>query len=90
MDFVLALLLSSNACFEAHFDHSFASAYTLEADSLCSCLLPRVVVLDHHKTSAAELTDPRISELPNLEVHFDMSRSGATVAYDYFQPEVCS
>ncbi|GAB4821849.1 hypothetical protein N2152v2_008895 [Parachlorella kessleri] len=47
----------------------------------------RVVVLDHHKTSAAELTDPSILEVPNLEVHFDMNRSGATVAHDYFQPE---
>ena len=44
-------------------------------------LLPRgrVVVLDHHKTSAAELQDPQLQSLPSLEVHFDMERSGATV-----------
>lgn len=45
-------------------------------------------MLDHHKTSAAELTDPAVLSISNLEVHFDMERSGATVALDYFQPEV--
>lgn len=50
----------------------------------------RVCVLDHHKTSAAELTDPKVLSTANLEVHFDMQRSGATVAYDYFQPQVRS
>ncbi len=47
-----------------------------------------MVVLDHHKTSAAELTDPSTLGIGNLEVHFDMERSGATVAADYFQLEV--
>ncbi|PSC71276.1 DHHA1 domain [Micractinium conductrix] len=48
----------------------------------------RVVVLDHHKTAAAELCDPQLAEgLPGLEVHFDMERSGATVSYDFFRPE---
>ena len=42
--------------------------------------MPDVVVLDHHKTAAAELTDPGLKEAcPNLEVHFDMERSGATI-----------
>lgn len=48
----------------------------------------RCVVLDHHKTSAAELTDPAIAGVDKLEVHFDMGRSGATVALDYFEPQV--
>ena len=40
----------------------------------------RVVVLDHHKTAAADLTDPALAEAaPRLEVEFDMNRSGATV-----------
>jgi nanoRNase/pAp phosphatase (c-di-AMP/oligoRNAs hydrolase) len=47
----------------------------------------KVVVLDHHKTAAAELTDPALASVPSLEVHFDMDRSGATVSYDYFQPQ---
>ncbi len=55
----------------------------------CRWPLCRVVVLDHHKTSAAELTDPSTLSIQNLEVHFDMERSGATVTLDYFQPEVC-
>jgi len=41
--------------------------------------LPQVTVLDHHKTAAAELTDPALAAVPSLEVHFDMERSGATV-----------
>lgn len=48
----------------------------------------RVVVLDHHKTAAAELTDPSLAQsCPSLEVVFDMERSGATISYDYFQPQ---
>lgn len=41
----------------------------------------KVVVLDHHKTAAAELTDPALAAVQSLEVHFDMQRSGATVRY---------
>ena len=41
----------------------------------------RVVVLDHHKTAAAELLDPELSQLPALEVQFDMGRSGATIRW---------
>lgn len=48
----------------------------------------RVVVLDHHKTAAAELTDPAlVHSCPSLEVVFDMARSGATISYDFFQLE---
>ncbi len=37
-------------------------------------------VLDHHKTAAAELTDPSLARsCPSLEVVFDMERSGATI-----------
>lgn len=37
-------------------------------------------VLDHHKTAAAELTDPSLAQsCPSLEVVFDMERSGATI-----------
>ncbi len=41
------------------------------------CLAPPQ---DHHKTAAAELTDPALRGIASLEVHFDMERSGATVA----------
>lgn len=41
-----------------------------------------VVVLDHHKSAQAELVD-----LPdNVGVIFDMNRSGAKMAWDYFHP----
>lgn len=43
----------------------------------------RVVVLDHHKTAEAELG--RIGDsFPQIEVHFDMNRSGAGITFDYF------
>lgn len=40
-----------------------------------------VLVLDHHKTAAEDL-----KELPGAEIVFDMERSGATIAWDYFYP----
>jgi oligoribonuclease NrnB/cAMP/cGMP phosphodiesterase (DHH superfamily) len=42
----------------------------------------RVVVLDHHKTAEADLRD-----LPGVESVFDMDRSGARIAWDYWNPE---
>ena len=47
----------------------------------------RVIVLDHHKT-AQDMLNTTESQHPNLDVQIDMSRSGATIALDYFQPEV--
>ncbi|KAF6255301.1 hypothetical protein COO60DRAFT_230915 [Scenedesmus sp. NREL 46B-D3] len=44
-----------------------------------------VVVLDHHKTAAAQLADTS-SHPPNLHVHLDMQRSGAAIARDFFSP----
>ncbi|OAE30733.1 hypothetical protein AXG93_402s1460 [Marchantia polymorpha subsp. ruderalis] len=47
----------------------------------------QVIVLDHHKTALETL--PRNGEGPqNLLSVLDMSRSGATVAYDYFQEKL--
>lgn len=44
-------------------------------------------MLDHHKTAAEQLADR--SALPaNVELDIDMSRSGATIARDYFKPAV--
>lgn len=43
----------------------------------------RVVVLDHHKT-ALETLPPSGTGPANLHVELDMTRSGATIAYDYF------
>lgn len=38
-----------------------------------------VTILDHHKTAQADLAD-----LKNCEIVFDMERSGAGIAWDYF------
>ena len=44
----------------------------------------RVILLDHHKTAAEDVAALRADLPANLEVHFDMGRSGATLARDYF------
>ena len=51
---------------------------------LCQ-LVKRVVILDHHKTAQANLTDWP-DKPDNLEIHFDMLRSGAMMAWDQFRP----
>lgn len=41
-----------------------------------------ILILDHHKSAKADLID-----LPdNVTAHFDMERSGAVMAWDYFHP----
>jgi oligoribonuclease NrnB/cAMP/cGMP phosphodiesterase (DHH superfamily) len=45
-----------------------------------------ILVLDHHKTAQADL-EGLSAECPNVEVHFDMARSGAVMAWEYFHPE---
>ena len=42
----------------------------------------RVVILDHHKTAEADLAG--LDRAENVAVRFDMSRSGARIAFDYF------
>lgn len=41
-----------------------------------------IVVLDHHKTAEANLKDLALK--PGSEIHFDMSRSGALITWEYF------
>jgi hypothetical protein len=43
------------------------------------------IVLDHHKTAEAALKD---LNHPNLEIVFDMERSGAGITWDYFHKTV--
>ena len=45
-----------------------------------------ILVLDHHKTAQAEL-DGLAAECPNVTVEFDMERSGAMMAWQYFRPD---
>lgn len=51
-----------------------------------ACCL-RVIVLDHHKT-AIEMLTPSEAHCPNLDLQLDINRSGATIALDYFKPQV--
>lgn len=44
-----------------------------------------ILVLDHHKTAEADLAG-LAEECQNITVEFDMSRSGAVMAWEYFNP----
>lgn len=45
-----------------------------------------ILILDHHKTAAEDLSD--LGHLPNVTVVFDMNRSGARMAWDHYFPDV--
>jgi len=42
----------------------------------------RIVLLDHHKSASEQCA--HIDPVPNVELHFDIDRSGAQMAWDYF------
>ena len=44
----------------------------------------RIVMLDHHKSAATQWKG--IAPMANVEILFDMDRSGAQIAWDYFYP----
>lgn len=60
-------------------DFSYKRDVMLEAIDKAASML----VLDHHKTAAEDLAD-----LPGATVVFDMERSGAGIAWDYYHPGV--
>ena len=45
-----------------------------------------VVILDHHKSSQEDLAALKEEEGLGLEIHFDMTKSGARLAWEYFHP----
>jgi len=47
----------------------------------------KLVVLDHHKSAQAELAE-LIGKNGNLEIIFNMDKSGAMLAWEYFNPEI--
>lgn len=52
----------------------------------------RLIVLDHHKSAAQNFSDPELlqdwAELEGrLFLHFEMKKSGARLAWEYFQPQ---
>jgi oligoribonuclease NrnB/cAMP/cGMP phosphodiesterase (DHH superfamily) len=49
----------------------------------------RIVVLDHHKTAEAELEGlDTLDAKANVYIHFDMNKSGARLAWEYFHEGV--
>lgn len=45
-----------------------------------------VVVLDHHASAATDLSPDHLPPHPKLTVRFDMARSGAVMAWEFFHP----
>jgi len=43
-----------------------------------------VQVLDHHISAQKDLASLNVADYPNLSVHFDMSKSGAVLAWEHF------
>lgn len=70
--------------------HQFSHVYLLDFVGpsgfvqQLSSEVPRVVILDHHKT-AMEALGGRSFEGENVSKVIDMERSGATIAFDYFK-----
>jgi hypothetical protein len=60
--------------------------FSFEADLLAdiAAAAARVVLLDHHKSAAARLSG---FQCDGGLVHFDMNKSGARLAWEYFFPE---
>lgn len=61
--------------------------YDIDAMSVISKEANRVIVLDHHKSAMANMKD---AFFHNVEFHFDMNRSGAKMAWDFFHPNKVS
>lgn len=64
-------------------DFSFKRNLMIE---LCS-KVKRVVVIDHHKTAEENLKGLD-KEIENIKIVFDMNKSGATLAYEYFDSDL--
>ncbi len=67
--------------------HEYTATSPSSSTAAATSLVFRVVLLDHHKTAFGMFEAPE-SQHPNLDVHLDMNRSGATIALSYFQPQV--
>jgi oligoribonuclease NrnB/cAMP/cGMP phosphodiesterase (DHH superfamily) len=44
----------------------------------------KITVLDHHKSAEEDVKRINLAEYPNLEVHFDMQKSGAVITWEHF------
>lgn len=64
-------------------------SYPREKLLLLATMCAYVTVLDHHKTAQEDLgtISPDVDWPENIEIIFDLERSGARLAYDYFLPE---
>ena len=58
-------------------------SYKRETIQLMLLSAKSITILDHHKSAMADLAG---LDHPNLSMHFDMNRSGATIAWDYLYP----
>lgn len=49
--------------------------------------MKQVTILDHHQSAEADLAAIDLAAHPNLAVTFDMQKSGAVLAWEYFHPD---
>ena len=59
-------------------------SYSPEVLSSMAQFAAKIVLLDHHKSAASQWAG--VEPMPNIELRFDMDRSGAQMAWDYFHP----
>jgi len=62
-------------------DFSFGKDLTIEL----SKVFDQIIIIDHHKTTKEILNDQDIKDIKNIEMYFDMDKSGATMCWDYAQ-----
>lgn len=71
-------------------DTVFILDFSYKADVLTQMaqLVGKLVVLDHHKGAANELLGlhENLQSFGDVLIHFDMSKSGALLAWEYFNP----
>jgi len=48
-----------------------------------SKVFEKIMIIDHHKTSQEDLSDQEVLDIENLELIFDMSKSGALLTWEY-------
>ncbi|NJL12015.1 MAG: hypothetical protein HC913_02740 [Microscillaceae bacterium] len=68
--------------------------YPLAITQQLAAQAQKMLILDHHQSAEADLQKLDRAAFPHVEVHFDMQKSGAVLAWEYFHqcpaPEFCN
>lgn len=72
----------------ANVDHLIMLDYSVKANfmrKICE-QVESVLVIDHHKSAQVDLKE--CENIKNLEMVFDMNKSGAVLSWEYFNPDI--